>query len=50
MDSLSHADRVNVGHRLFWIACGKGDFLFQKNNEFTALLREKGIKAERVAY
>jgi enterochelin esterase family protein len=31
---------------LFWIACGKNDFLFQRNREFTALLKEKGIRFE----
>jgi len=25
---------------------GKGDFLFKRNNQFTALLQEKGIKHE----
>ncbi len=43
---LDNADKVNAGLKLFWIGCGKNDFLFQKNNDFDALLKEKGIKHE----
>ena len=41
--ALDHADSVNRDLRLFWIACGKKDFLFERNGEFTALLKEKGV-------
>ncbi len=41
--ALDHADSVNRDLRLFWIACGKKDFLFERNSEFTALLKEKGV-------
>ncbi len=41
---LDSPDKVNAALKLFWIGCGKNDFLFQKNNEFDALLTEKGIK------
>ena len=43
---LDNADATNRDLRLFWIACGKKDFLLKKNNEFTALLKEKGIHYE----
>ena len=43
---LDAPDKVNADLKYFWIGCGKGDFLFQKNNEFDALLKEKGIKHE----
>ena len=43
---LDAPDKVNADLKLFWIGVGKNDFLFQKNNEFDALLKEKGIKHE----
>ena len=43
---LEKPDAVNGDLKLFWIACGKSDFLFQRNNDFTALLKEKGIRYE----
>jgi enterochelin esterase family protein len=43
---LSNPAKINAAHKLFWIACGKEDFLYQRNNEFTALLKEKGIQFE----
>jgi enterochelin esterase-like enzyme len=45
---LDHADNLNRNLKLFWIACGKKDFLFQRNGEFTALLKSKGIRHEYV--
>ena len=45
---LSHADAVNRDLKLFWIACGDKDFLFTRNREFSALLKEKGIRHEYV--
>ena len=45
---LDNADATNRDLKLFWIACGKKDFLVQRNNEFTALLKEKGIHYEYV--
>jgi enterochelin esterase family protein len=41
---LDNAEATNRDLRLFWIACGKKDFLFQRNNEFTALLKDKGVR------
>ncbi len=43
---LNNANAVNKDLQLFWIACGKKDFLFQRNGEFTALLKDKGIRYE----
>ena len=40
---LNTATAVNRDLKLLWIACGKKDFLFQRNGEFTSLLKEKGI-------
>ncbi len=45
---LAAAPDVNKDLKLFWIACGRKDFLFQRNNEFTALLKDKGIRYEYV--
>ena len=45
---LNDAQGVNRDLRLFWIGCGKKDFLFQRNEEFIALLKEKGIRHEYV--
>ncbi len=41
---LNTATAVNHDLKLLWIACGKKDFLFQRNGEFTSLLKEKGIR------
>jgi enterochelin esterase family protein len=41
---LDHPDAVNRDLRLFWVACGDKDFLFQRNREFHALLDGKGIR------
>ena len=46
--ALRSPEKVNRDLKLFWIACGKKDFLFQRNAEFTALLKEKGIRHEYV--
>ena len=45
-DGLDHADAVNRDLRLLWIACGEKDFLAKRNEEFNALLKEKGIRFE----
>src|SRR5438034_3821505 len=34
---LSNPGAVNRDLKLFWIACGKKDFLFKRNGEFTTL-------------
>jgi enterochelin esterase-like enzyme len=45
---LNNADAVNRDLKLFWIACGKKDFLAQRNAEFNAVLKDKGIHYEYV--
>jgi enterochelin esterase-like enzyme len=40
---LEDATGLNRDLKLFWIACGKDDFLFKRNNDFDALLTAKGI-------
>jgi enterochelin esterase family protein len=45
---LNAAEAVNKDLKLLWIACGKKDFLFQRNNEFDTLLKGKGIRHEYV--
>ncbi len=35
---------LNKKLRLLWIACGKDDFLLQRNQEFISMLKEKGIR------
>ena len=34
---------INSNLKLLWIACGKDDFLFERNQSFEALLKEKGV-------
>jgi enterochelin esterase family protein len=41
---LADAATANARLSLLWIACGKDDFLLQRNEEFTAALKEKGIR------
>lgn len=43
---LENAEATNRDLKLLWIACGKNDFLFQRNREFTARLKVKGIRFE----
>jgi len=45
---LGNAKTVNKDLRLFWVACGDKDFLFQRNREFHALLETKGIRHDYV--
>jgi enterochelin esterase family protein len=45
---LANAEAVNRDLKLFWIACGKSDFLFARNGEFSALLKANGIRHEHV--
>ena len=43
---LTNAISINDRLNLLWIACGKDDFLFERNNEFDAELSAKGITHE----
>ncbi len=42
--ALIDPDETNKKLDLFWIACGKDDFLLGENKEFLAALKEKGIE------
>lgn len=46
--ALDKPSDVNKDLQLLWIACGKKDFLFQRNGEFTSMLTSKGIRHEYV--
>jgi len=48
MAGLDASAAVNRDLKLFWIACGKKDFLFTRNREFTALLKDKGVRYDYV--
>lgn len=41
---LNAPEAVNKDLKLFWVACGSKDFLFQRNQDFNALLKSKGIR------
>jgi enterochelin esterase-like enzyme len=41
---LAAAATLNANLKYFWVACGKADFLFQRNEEFHAALEKGGIK------
>lgn len=43
---LAAPDLANSKLHLLWIACGKDDFLRQRNEEFVAALKEKGVRHE----
>ncbi len=44
--ALADAAQTNARLRLLWIAIGKDDFLLKRNEEFIALLKDKGIRHE----
>lgn len=44
--ALVNAQATNKKLKLLWIACGKDDFLVKRNEDFIALLKEKGIRHE----
>jgi enterochelin esterase-like enzyme len=44
--SLNDIKLTNRRLKLLWIACGKDDFLLQRNEEFIALLKEKNLRHE----
>jgi enterochelin esterase family protein len=43
---LNYPSLVNRDLKLWWIACGKKDFLLRRNEEFVALLKDKGLRYE----
>jgi enterochelin esterase family protein len=44
--ALENADATNGRLKLLWIACGKKDFLLERNEQFIALLKEKNLRHE----
>ena len=44
--ALNDSQALNKKLKLLWIACGKEDFLRQRNEEFRALLNAKSVKCE----
>lgn len=44
--TLADADATNRKLKLLWIACGKNDFLLQRNETFIALLKENNLRHE----
>ena len=46
--ALGNPKALNRDLQLFWIACGRKDFLYERNNAFAALLTEKQIRHEYV--
>jgi enterochelin esterase family protein len=44
--ALAQADATNDRLKLLWIACGKDDFLLQRNEEFIALLKQQNVRHE----
>ena len=41
--ALAAPDATNAKLKVFWIGCGRDDFLFERNNKFTEMLTSKGI-------
>jgi len=48
-DALTNPAAINSALKVFWIACGKSDFLFERNLQLDQLLTEKGIHHTWVA-
>jgi len=44
--ALNNSQAANRKLKLLWIACGKDDFLRQRNEEFIALLKSKNLQHE----
>lgn len=44
---LSDAKEVDAALSLFWIGCGKDDFLLERNENFVTALKDRGIEHER---
>lgn len=47
-DPLANAEAVNQKLKLLWIACGKNDFLIERNRDFVGHLAEKNIRHQWV--
>ncbi len=46
--AAQNAPALNSHLKLFWVACGKSDFLFQRNEEVHAAFEKAGIRHEYV--
>lgn len=46
--ALDSPEAINRDLKLFWIACGKKDFLLKRNEDFRALLDSKGVRYEYI--
>jgi enterochelin esterase family protein len=44
--ALADKSTTNANLKLLWIACGRSDFLLDRNERFVALLKEKGLDHE----
>lgn len=44
--ALANPETTNGRLKLLWIACGKGDFLLKRNEDFIALLKEQNLRHE----
>lgn len=44
--ALKNADATNRKLKLLWIACGKNDFLLQRNETFVAVFKEDNVRHE----
>ncbi len=42
--ALAHPRATNNRLRLLWVGCGKDDFLLEQNQQFDALLTQRGLK------
>jgi enterochelin esterase-like enzyme len=47
--ALPAAEAINARLKLLWIACGRADFLFEKNEELHAALEKAGLRHEYLA-
>jgi enterochelin esterase-like enzyme len=45
-EALAAAERTNERLRLLWIACGRDDFLLERNRQFVGLLEEQKVRHE----
>jgi len=45
-EALADATTTNARLKLLWIACGKDDFLLQRNEAFIGTLKERGVNHE----
>jgi enterochelin esterase family protein len=44
--TINDPEAANQKLKLLWIGCGKDDFLLKRNEDFIAMLKEKGLRHE----